>query len=55
MDPRKPGVITVQYGIDRKTMEPVVVLQENGRTFGALTVAQARNIANDIVQACARA
>ncbi len=46
---------TVQYGIERKTGEPVIVLEQDGKRFAAFSVAQARNFAGDIVQACARA
>ena len=52
--PSPSNQVNVEYGIDRKTKEPVVVLAQNEQRFAVFSVAQARNFANDIVQACAR-
>jgi hypothetical protein len=48
-------VITIQYGIERATKEPVVVFDVGDQRIAGMSVAQARHIAADIVQACARA
>jgi hypothetical protein len=53
--PAASQTLSVQYGIERKSKDPIIVLELGGKTFAAMTVAQAHNFANDIVVSCARA